>query len=105
MISLSCALGPVFARSSAWCPARLCCETGTSERKTGQQVGGANVELSLLTENLHDLVRVNAQRLGKVADLIDKPDFERMPTIVDVRDHLGRLQVRSDQRHVELGSS
>ena len=47
-------------------------------------------------------MRVEAERLAKIADLIGKTNLEGMPTVIDVLDHLRRLQIRSDQWRVKF---
>src|SRR5579864_5531717 len=77
-------------------------QTRPSECKAGGKIRRGNVELSVLTEDFHDLVRVEAHRFAEISDLIRKPDLERMPAVVDVLDHLSSLQVRPDQGCVEF---
>src|ERR1700722_15734768 len=50
-------------------------QAGTAERETRHQVSGGDVQLFILAENLHDLMRIDSERLAKIANFIREADF------------------------------
>ena len=47
-------------------------------------------------------MRVDRQRLAKIADFICKTNLKSVPAVVHILHHLGRLDIRPDQRRIEL---
>ena len=77
-------------------------QAGPAKREARHQVSGRDVEFLVVAENLHDLVRVNPKSLAQVPDLICKSNLQCMPAVADILDHLGSLQISSDQRSLEF---
>src|SRR5262245_45437552 len=46
-------------------------------------------------------MRIHTKDLAEVADLISEANLQRVPTVVDVLDHLGHLKLSPDQRRIE----
>jgi len=72
------------------------------QSKPGHKIRGRDVELLVLTEDLHDRMRIHRKGLAEISDFVRKADFERVPTVIDVFNHLGDLYVCPNQRCVQL---
>ena len=77
------ALGPVHERAEVLGQARA------AEAEARRQVGLADVQLAVRLEDLHQLVRVDAELDAERADLVGEADLERVERVVDVLRGLG----------------
>src|SRR5262249_9323165 len=57
--------------------------------KTRHEIRARNIQLSILAENVHDFMGIHTKDLAEIADLIGEANLQRVPTVVDVLDHLG----------------
>ena len=64
-------------------------QAGAAIGKAGLEVIGRQVQLGVLAEDVHDIMAVDVQRLGKPTHFVGKADFGRVPDVVDIFDHLG----------------
>lgn len=83
--------------------AQILGEAGAAEGEAREQVSGGDVEFAVLAEDVHDSMGVNAEGLTQVSDFVGEADFERMPVVVDIFDHLGGLEVGADEWGLEVG--
>src|SRR5579871_4516971 len=83
--------------------AQILRQTGTAKGEPRLKVSGGDVELSILAEDFHDLVRIHIEGLAQVADLVREADFQRMPVIVHILDHLRGFEIGPNERRVKLG--
>jgi len=81
--------------------AKILGQAGAAEGEARLQIFGRDIELRVAAEDVHDLMAINAERLGDGADLVAEADLERVPGIVGIFHHLRDLDVRVDHRRVE----
>ena len=66
-------------------------QTRSSKGEAGFQIGPGDVQLVILTEDIHQKVRINARFLAESADFIGKADLQRVVRIRSILDHFGGL--------------
>ena len=74
-----------------------------AEGEARLEIGGRNVELLVLAKHAHHILRVGAQRIAQVRDLVGEGDLQRMECIADVLDHLGRAYRSLQERRADPG--
>src|SRR5512132_4090061 len=67
-------------------------QTRSTERKTGTQVCGGNVQLVIGAKDLHQFVRVDIKPLRCASDLVGKRDFQSVKCVFCILGHLCKLQ-------------
>ena len=85
-------LGPVHERAQVLRQARA------AEAEARRQVGLADVQLAVGLEDLHQLVRVDAELDAEGADLVGEADLERVERVVDVLRGLGDADRNAEDR-------
>ena len=75
---------------------------GTTKGKPRLQVVWRKVELGIFTEDFHNFVTINADRLTNGSHLIAENDLEGMPSVIDIFHHLRQFDGGAEQRCIEF---
>ena len=78
-------------------------QAGSAERESRLQIVGGQVQLRVRTEDVHRRDDHRSLRLAEVADLVGEADLEGVPDVVRVLHHLGRPDLRPNDRRIEKG--
>ena len=76
-------------------------QAGSAVSVAGLEVTVRNIELAILAEDLHHLVRIDAHRLAERADLIAEDNFQRMEDVAGVLYHDGFLEAHAEDRRLD----
>lgn len=74
----------------------------TAEGKTREQVCWRDVELFVLTKDVHHFVGVDLKNLTDIPYFVGKSNLQCVPTVVDVLHHFGSFNTSSNQGCIEL---
>src|SRR5208337_2703919 len=89
-------LGMIGQRSQILWQAR------SSKSKAGPKVGRRNIQFAILAEDIHHRMRVDVEGLAYISNFIRESNLQCVPAVVNVFDHLSRIEIGPDQRRFEV---
>ena len=69
----------------------------------GVRYASRDVELPIQPEDAHHFLRVGAERVAQIGDLVREADLQGVKGVADVFDHLGGPHAVCDERSVDAG--